>query len=64
MDKKNKTDAIYGQPKDAFELVNKYGTYEIQPTNDSDNEYPAIAQGMSQKSKNERQRDKTSTPKK
>lgn len=34
------------QPDTAFELINKYGTYEIQPTADSDNEYPQIAQGL------------------
>lgn len=42
---------IYGQPKDSFELVNKYGTYNIQPTNDSDNEFPAISQGLAKKLK-------------
>lgn len=34
------------QPDTSFELINKYGTYEIQPTADSDNEYPKIAQGL------------------
>ena len=51
-----------GQPSDSFELINKYGTYNIQPTNDSDNEYPAIAQGISKKSLKERQRDETTRP--
>lgn len=37
---------IYGQPKDSIEIINKYGTYNIQPTNDSDNEFPAISQGL------------------
>ena len=36
---------IHGQPHTAFEMVNKYGTYEIQPTADSENAYPMIAQG-------------------
>lgn len=36
---------IVSQPLDCFEMVNKYGTYEIQPTADSDNKYPEIAQG-------------------
>lgn len=36
---------IHGQPNTAFEMVNKYGTYEIQPTADSENAYPMIAQG-------------------
>lgn len=46
--KVNKTpssDSIHGQPSDAFEMVNKYGTYNIQPTADTVNPFPAIAQG-------------------
>ena len=35
--------------KDAFDLVNQYGTYEIQPTSDTENQYPAIAQGFNPK---------------
>lgn len=35
-----------GQPDDTFELINRYGTYNIQPTADTDNTFPAIAQGM------------------
>ena len=34
------------QPTDAIEMVNKYGTYEIQPTSDSGNVFPAIAAGL------------------
>ncbi len=40
-------DAVHSQPEDVFELLNKYGTYNIQPTADSDNEFPTIAQGYS-----------------
>ncbi|MBQ8605389.1 MAG: hypothetical protein IJ408_01510 [Clostridia bacterium] len=54
--------AVAGQPSDATEQVNKYGTYNIQPTNDSDNEYPAIAQGISEKSLKERRRDEIGKP--
>lgn len=36
---------ILGQPENVSELINKYGTYNIQPTADSDNQYPTIAQG-------------------
>ncbi len=39
---------ISGQPEDAFEMVNKYGTYNIQPTSDSGNDFPHIAQGYPQ----------------
>ena len=38
--------AVIGQPLDSMEMVNKYGTYEIQPTNDSDHDFPKIAQGL------------------
>ena len=34
-----------GDPVTALELVNRYGTYEIQPTSDSENFFPAIASG-------------------
>ncbi len=37
-------ESIHGQPVDAFDIVNKYGTYNIQPTADSENEFPQIAQ--------------------
>lgn len=37
---------VVSQPETAYELINKYGTYEIQPTADSDNDFPKIAQGL------------------
>lgn len=37
---------VVSQPETAYELINKYGTYEIQPTCDSDNDFPKIAQGL------------------
>lgn len=33
-------------PDSSFDLINKYGTYEIQPTADTDNPFPHIAQGL------------------
>lgn len=36
-------------PETAEEMVNCYGTYEIQSTADNDNMYPAIAQGFNKK---------------
>ncbi len=36
-------------PETAEEMVNCYGTYEIQSTADTDNQYPAIAQGFNKK---------------
>ena len=38
--------AVMSTAVDSFELVNKYGTYEIQPTADSDHDFPKIAQGL------------------
>ena len=38
-----------GLPETAFEMVNNYGTYEIQATADTENQYPAIAQGYNPK---------------
>ena len=37
---------FFGQPESAFDLVNKYGTYNIQPTNEQENPFPAIAQAL------------------
>lgn len=37
--------AFDGQPQSCFDLVNCYGTYEIQRTMDTDNVFPRIAQG-------------------
>lgn len=37
---------ILGQPETAYDMINKYGTYEIQPTSDSGNEFPTISQGL------------------
>ncbi len=37
---------IGGPSVSSFDQVNKYGTYNIQPTADTDNEFPAIAQGL------------------
>ena len=37
---------VKGDPDTSFELVNKYGTYEIQPTADTANAFPTIAQGF------------------
>lgn len=47
-----------GQPEDCNELVNRYGRCNVQLTCATDNEYPAIAQGLSEETektlKNER----------
>ena len=38
-----------GMPETAEQMVNFYGTYEIQATAETDNQYPAIAQGYNPK---------------
>lgn len=52
MKKKNKKinseiriESIHGDPVDTFDMLNKFGTYEIQPTADTENLFPTIAQG-------------------
>ena len=35
-----------GNAEKSLELVNKYGTYEIQPTANTENPFPKIAQGL------------------
>ena len=42
---------IPDNPETPSEMVNKYGTYEIQPTGETDNEFPTIAQGLPQNAK-------------
>lgn len=38
-----------GVPKSCFDIVNQYGTYNIQPTADTENTYPLIAPGLPRK---------------
>lgn len=35
-----------GQPDSKDDVINKYGTYEVQRTNGTENDYPQIAQGL------------------
>jgi len=36
-----------GWPDGDDDVINKYGTYEVQRTNGVENDYPMIAQGLS-----------------
>ena len=36
-----------GRPDGADDVINKYGTYEVQRTNGTESDFPQIAQGMS-----------------
>ncbi len=40
------SDAVRDTPETVFDQINKYGTYEIQPTADRADFFPAIAQGL------------------
>lgn len=44
--------SVTGEPEDVFDTVNKYGTYNIQPTAQTENSFPYISQGLPKKSKN------------
>lgn len=33
---------VLGEPVDAWDQINKYGTYEVQDTADTDNVFPTI----------------------
>ena len=35
-----------GVPESCFDLVNMYGTYNIQPTNDTEHLFPLIGPGL------------------
>ncbi len=49
------SEAVSGRPENVSELINKYGTYEIQPTADTDNPFPKISQGLPEE-KNRKQK--------
>ena len=49
---------VYGTPESCAELLNKYGTYNIQPTAEADNLYPAIAHGMPKDDTDEKEKKK------
>ena len=41
-----------GQPESCFDLVNQYGTYNSQPTSDTENLFPLISAGLPRDWKN------------
>lgn len=43
------TDYVPGTPESAAETVNKYGTYNVQDTADTENAFPKIAHGLPKK---------------
>lgn len=51
-------ETVDGQPDSVNEIVNCYGTYNVQKTNATGNEYPAIAQGISEKTKKQTKKER------
>lgn len=51
---RKRTEPVFGSPESCDEILNKYGTYEVQDTADSDNAFPKISHGLpkSRKKKN------------
>ena len=45
---------ISNQGVECFDLINKYGTYNIQPTADTKNLFPTIAQGLPKREKDKK----------
>lgn len=40
--------SVTGEPETSYEMLRKYGTYEIQPTADTKHDFPTIAQGIAE----------------
>ncbi|MBO4854366.1 MAG: hypothetical protein J5482_04425 [Oscillospiraceae bacterium] len=38
--------AFFGDPDNCFDVINKFGTYNIQPTAEADNLFPLIGHGL------------------
>ena len=56
-DKKiSSADAPQGDTFDAKDIVNKFGTYKIQPTADTENLFPQISQGLPRQDKNKKKK--------
>jgi len=39
-------EARFGQPENIDDLLNQYGTYNIQPTNEQENAFPMLMQAL------------------
>lgn len=45
-----------GRPDSQDDVINKYGTYEVQRTNGTENDFPQIAQGMAKETQKQREK--------
>jgi hypothetical protein len=43
--------ALSGPPRDCFDMVNKYGTYNVQDTSATPNDFPCHSPGPAQEEK-------------
>lgn len=43
---RNIDEPVFGNPETCDEILHKFGTYNIQPTADSENSFPKISQGL------------------
>ena len=48
---REKSDRRPGFPANEDDVINNYGTYNIQPTADTHHPYPMIAQGLAKEAK-------------
>lgn len=45
------SEPVMGEPEDSFDMVNKYGTYNIQPTSQTGKFFSAYCAGTAEKAK-------------
>ena len=50
---------VHGIPHSSFDMINKYGTYQVQDTANTPNEYPTISQGLAKRDKAIRENQRT-----
>ena len=61
MAKSGPDNRVPGRPDGQDDMINKYGTYNIQPTGDTENDYPQIAQGLARETAEKRERTRRPT---
>ena len=50
-------EAVLSEPENCAEILHKYGTYELQPTSATENDFPKIAQGLAKKENRKKLKD-------
>ena len=54
------SEPVMGEPEDSFDMVNKYGTYNIQPTSQTGNSCAGIAEEAQKREENKIKSQKSS----